>query len=286
MRRKSARSAGSEKLSACSSDDESGGRPPAYSRTYNPADLTKAMDYMARKPKATIRKVADKFGIPRSTIMNHSGKGRYQASAVHGRPVVFSIAEEESFVEVLITAANYGFSCDRSDLASMVKEYLDSQPDRMTRFFKNKIRNLPGHDWIRNFEKRWKRKLSRRKFECLSVKRSASLHPEIIDPFFEMYRSHLEGVPPDRIYNCDETGIKTDGVKKRRCYSGKGAKSCYSKQPSEGKVQYTVMFTISAGGDLLPPYLLYKASSDHLFDTWTVGRGICFAMLLGGVPIE
>ena len=41
-----------------SSDDESGGRPPAYSRTYNPADLTKAMDYMARKPKATIRKVA------------------------------------------------------------------------------------------------------------------------------------------------------------------------------------------------------------------------------------
>lgn len=97
---------------------------------------------------------------------------------------------------------------------------------------------------IRNFEKRWKRKLSRRKFGCLSVKRSASLHPEIIDPFFEMYRSHLEGVPPDRIYNCDETGIKTDGVKKRRCYSGKGAKSCYSKQPSEGKLQYTVMFTI------------------------------------------
>ena len=113
------------------------------------------------------------------------------------------------------------------------------------------------------------------------MKRSASLHPEIIDPFFEMYRSHLEGVPPERIYNCDETGIKTDGVRKGCCYAGKGAKSCYSKQPSEGKVQYTVMFTISAGGDLLPPYLLYKSSSDHLFDTWTVGRGICFAMLLG-----
>ena len=49
----------------------------------------------------------------------------------------------------------------------------------------------------------------------------------------------------------------------------KGASNCYLKASSCGKSSFTVLFCLSAGGQCLPPFVVYKGL--HLYSNWTEG---------------
>ena len=78
-----------------------------------------------------------------------------------------------------------------------------------------------------------------------------------------------ENLTSDRIFNLDETGLNTDPTKKKVLVR-KDSSNAYMRTPTCGKASYSVLFCGSAAGDILPPFVVYKAKGT-LFDSWTVG---------------
>ena len=130
----------------------------------------------------------------------------------------------------------------------------------------------PGPEWILTFEKRNATLLTRRKPEILTMARAKGLTKPVVEEFFNMYESLLneEGLhdQPGRIFNLDETGLSTDRVH-NKVYVSKGSRDAYLKSPVCGKANYSVLFCVSATGEYLPPFTVYK--SKHLYDGWTTG---------------
>ena len=77
----------------------------------------------------------------------------------------------------------------------------------------------------------------------------------------------LKGVSAECIVNYDETNIVDDPGKKK-VIGRRGAKHCYRIMDSS-KCSVSVMFSGTASGKLLPPYIVYGA--EHIYDTWTQG---------------
>lgn len=86
--------------------------------------------------KISANRAAKKYKIPKGTLINKM-HGRHIKK--HGGQTVFSAAEENDFVEGLITCAKWGFPLNTLDLRLSAKSYLD-RIGKNSRF-KN---NLPG----------------------------------------------------------------------------------------------------------------------------------------------
>lgn len=74
-------------------------------------------------------------------------------------------------------------------------------------------------------------------------------------------------VPPERIFNYDETNLADDpGVKK---FIFKRGVKYAERVRDSSKSTTSVMYCGSAAGRLLPPYVVYK--STHLWQSWLDG---------------
>lgn len=243
-------------------------------RKYTLDKLRQAIDHALAHPKMQIQAVANMFGVPRTTLSGQIVKHK------RGEPMGISNTsrtaltpeEEEHLVAGMIFANRAGAGLNREDVGSIIKDYLEQTPERANPF-KN---NTPGRDWMRSFYNRHKDKLSERNQDGLAMKRSAKATPEVVNAFFDLYEDRLkdlgmdtENPDPTRIYNLDETGL--NGKCAKRVFVEKGEPHVYLHQPTEGKVNYTVMVCVSGNGEYLPPFTIYKASSEHMFTTWTKG---------------
>jgi hypothetical protein len=122
------------------------------------------------------------------------------------------------------------------------------------------------------FERRHSEALKRRKPEILTLAHAKGLTKDVVNSFFDMYEEVLRDTglsdQPHRIFNLDETGLNTD----RRgdaVFVSKTTKDAYIKSPSAGKSMFSVLFCVSASGNYLPPFTVYKAK--HMYQTWTAG---------------
>ena len=96
-------------------------------------------------------------------------------------------------MEHIIAVGDWGFPFDLLDVQFMVKVYLDRC--KMTELrFQN---NLPSRDWAEQFEKR------------------ASVDEPTVNEYFNNLGETLKDIPPENIFNYDETNLSDDpGVKK------------------------------------------------------------------------
>lgn len=211
---------------------------------------------MIRTKQLTQRQAEKEYNIPRSTIKNKL-KGFYPGKP--GGRTIFTEEEEEAFVAHIMALSEYGFPLTEMDLKFVIKDYLTAQ-GREVKKFKN---NVPGQEWLRCFFHRHK-ELSRRMANNIKKVR-AQVSEEIINNFIENLATELQDIPPENIYNYDETNLTDDpGKKKVICRRG-------SKYPesiiNSSKLSYSVMFCGNAAGETIPPYIIYK--SEHLWTTWT-----------------
>ncbi|KAL0861602.1 hypothetical protein ABMA27_009101 [Loxostege sticticalis] len=143
-----------------------------------------------------------------------------------------SFETENYIIEYINVCAEWGYPMDSLDLRYIIKMYLDKLEVTNKRF-KN---NMPGPDFVQCFLNRHKDKISQR--ICQNIKRSrAAVSPETITSFFEELEKSLVDVP--RIMNHSKSNV-------------------------------SIMMAGTAAGDLLPPYVVYKAQ--NLYDT-CVSRG-------------
>lgn len=222
---------------------------------YSIKDLEECLTAI-RSKLLTQRAAAEKYNIPRSTIKN---KLSHKFNSKPGRPAVFTQEEEKAFAAHLTALSEYGFPLTDIDLRIIIKDFLESQ-GRTVAIFKN---NIPGRDWVKSFLCR-NRGLSRRLSNNIKQVRS-QVDETIISEFINNIQKVTEDVPPENIYNYDETNLCDDpGKRKVICRRG-------SKYPetivNATKISFTVMFCANAAGEAIPPYIVFKA--ENLWTTWT-----------------
>lgn len=226
---------------------------------YSPETLARCLN--AVKSGMPQRLASETFGIARSTIKNKLKGELSPCSNSVGGQAIFTIEEEESFVTHIVKLSEYGFPINELELRFIVAGYLNKQ-GRIVSKFKN---NIPGYEWAKCFLKRHKILTSR---FAANIKRArAATTVEGLSEFIDKLREVVEGVPPCNVWNFDETNLTDDpGNKKIICRRG-------TKYPERianfSKSSTSVMFCGNAAGELLPPYVVFRA--EHLWSTWCEG---------------
>lgn len=209
-----------------------------------------------RNNKLTYRAASDKYNIPKSTLERKFNKKHMKK---YGGQTVLTAGEENIICQAVLTAADWGFPLERSDIKDLVESYLNRKG---TNKFSN---NRPADSWYYGFLERHK-ELTQRLSENIKRNRAA-VSIDSLNTYFDNLADSLKDVPPENLLNYDETGF-VDDPGGNKVVVRKNSKHA-ERVLDFSKTNTSVMFCVSGGGETLPPYVVYKA--DHLWSTWTEG---------------
>lgn len=157
-----------------------------------------------RSGEMTQRNAEAFYGISRSTIKRRLKDTGTDVVKSPGHPTVFTNLEEIAFSTHLMKVCDFGFPVDELDFRFLIKAYLDKQ-GKQIKCFKN---NTPGRDWVKLFLTR-QTDLSVR--FANNIKRSrAAIDETIITEYIDNLSMVTKDVPPENIYNYDETAMAHD----------------------------------------------------------------------------
>lgn len=226
-------------------------------RCYSLFDLNAALNAVERG--RTNRKAAKIFNVPRATLTRKvAGKSLNSV----GKPPVFSKDEEQQMVKTIITCGEWGQPLTRLDIRMLAKRMLDASGVTKKEF----TNNTPGIRWVINFLRRHRQVLSERTAVNVKIAR-AQVTPEVISSYFHNLQQIIEDVPSENIINYDETNITDDPGCKKAIFK-RGVK--YPERiRNYTRTGTSVMFAGTASGQLLPPYVVYKAMNQ--WNSWVAG---------------
>lgn len=212
----------------------------------------------------SIRRASEAYGIPKSTICDHLNTNK--SSKKHGGQTVLSINEEIKLDEGLLKCSEWGFPMKCRDIQLVVKSYLDRLGKNVSNVnkFKN---NLVGRDWVKLFLN-INNSLTLRFGENIKRVRAA-ISTAILNSYFDNLYLYdvLKNIPPNNIFNYDETNFIDDPGKK--LFVVKRGTKHPEVIKDTSKTSISVMFCVSANGKMLLPYTVYK--SKHIYPTWIEG---------------
>nr|CAH7764878.1 unnamed protein product [Callosobruchus chinensis] len=157
--------------------------------------------------------------------------------------------------------SSYSFPLTHQDLTVIVTCYLN-KIDTTVKQFSN---NVPGKDWIKSSLLRFPRLTER---FASNIKRCrAAVDEKTVREYIDNLKDVVKNVPTENIWNLDETNLSDDpGKRKVICRRG-------TKYPEKGcnfsKSSTSLMMCGNAAGELLPPFVFYKAT--QLWNTWMEG---------------
>ena len=112
---------------------------------------------------------------------------------------------------------------------------------------------IAGKKWVSLFLKRHKTKLSERKRTGTSYsKESIEIFYKFLDDFYEKGK-----LPPDRIYNVDESGITLVQSKVAKVIGLKGKKQIAALTSGERGALITIVACMNAFGSFMPPLVIF-----------------------------
>jgi hypothetical protein len=227
-------------------------------KKYSETALKNALAAISTK-QCSQRKAAFEYKIPQSTISNILCQKHPRQP---GGQTTFTEEEEIVFAKNIATLGDWGFPVDILEIRMLISSYLCERGLQVLKF-KN---NIPGKEWVFGFLKRHRDILSNRMCRNISNRRSSLSHATINDYFHQLELTLID-IPPENIINFDETNLSDDPGQKL-CIFRRGCK--YPERIiNSSKSSTSVMFACSAKGDMLHPYVVYKA--EHLHDRWIEG---------------
>jgi transposase-like protein len=142
----------------------------------------------------------------------------------------------------------------------------------------NKELKRAGDDWFQSFLQRHP-DLSLRVPEATSAARAQGFNRPVVKNFFEVLEHEMaaNNIQPDRIYNCDETGIQTSH-RPGKIVATKGRKQVGSLTSCDRGVNTTAVVAVSATGHFIPPMLIFARVrfKAELMDNTSPGTiGVC-----------
>ena len=212
----------------------------------NEERLQKAYEAV-RDKKMTLRQASEIFGVAKSTLHDLlSGKVLFGSHS--GPPRLLTQNEEEALVTFLVHCASVGYPRSRKDVLVIVQGVLD----------KKGYSGIVSHGWWESFRKQHPN-ITIRKAEALSNPRYVCVTPEVINNYFDLLEETLIDndlmEKPCQIFNCDESGFPLDPPA-LSVIAQRGQKHPYSVSGGD-KTQITVLVCCSAGGYVIPPFIVF-----------------------------
>ncbi|XP_042211398.1 MFS-type transporter clz9-like, partial [Homarus americanus] len=168
---------------------------------------------------------------------------------------VFSNEQEEELVAHILSMEDRFFGLTTRDVRYIA--FQAAERNNLDHKF-NKTVGLAGKDWLLGFLRRHPQ-LSIRTPEPTSAARARCFNQTNVDKFFDILSLVQEGhfFPPHRIFNVDETGITTVQTKPTKILGQRGKKQIGSLTSAERGVLATAVCCMSAGGQFVPPFLIF-----------------------------
>lgn len=192
------------------------------------------------------RRVAEEYGIPRSTLGDYV-RDQVLPGSRSGHLKYLNDAEEAELYRFLVRCAAVGYPRSRKDVIAVVQRACDSKGMDVH----------ITHGWWESYCRRFP-DLRSRTVASLSSCRAMASDPEVISAYFDMLEKTLSENKllnkPIQIYNLDETGMPLGSKPlKGICLKGSNPHSITSGL----KAQITVVACVNAAGWTIPPMVIW-----------------------------
>ncbi|KAJ8974978.1 hypothetical protein NQ317_013486 [Molorchus minor] len=173
-------------------------------------------------------KASKVFGVPRTTLEARVKKREDLAKKGLGyHKPVFSPEQEEQLVQHILSMEARLFGFTLNDLRSLAFQlaFRNNLPHQF-----NIEKKKAGKAWLYGFLSRHPN-VRLRTPEPTSLARAIGFNRPAVEKYFLLLREVLDKhkIPPDRIYNVDETGVMTVPKKQSKCLSLKGKDSWFDQ---------------------------------------------------------
>ena len=166
---------------------------------YSQETLEKCLSCV-RKGKMSMKKASRHFNVPYGTIRNKINNFHPKTS---GEQTALQDNLEEHILNSLDLLTDWKVPFDGFGVRCLVKAYLDKKCDTVSCFKEN----MPGNDWLRGFIKR--HNFTKRITDNVKAAR-AEVNHEVINNYFDNLEEWIKDIPPETIFNYDETNITDD----------------------------------------------------------------------------
>lgn len=211
-------------------------------------------------------KASKTYNVPRSTLQRLAKKPeapRKAAQTLLGRKPVLGEELETELVEYILAMESKFYGLTRRDVRQMA--YTLATRNNIDNPFK---REIAGRSWLDSFLHRHRNTLSTRRPTGTSFARALGFNKENIKEFFDNLEREYEkhNFPAHRIYNVDETGLSIVQSKVPEVIGRKGKRQIAALTSAERGSLVTLIVCMSAGGQYVPPMLIFprKNRNDQL----------------------
>ena len=222
-------------------------RPHIY-REYGITSIEKAYEAV-KNGKLTIRRAAEEYGVPRSTLHDRVAGKVSKTTTKSGPKCYLTKQEEKKLVEFLIGCASIGYAKSMREVLTIAERIVHLHDD------KKDIHLSKG--WWDKFCKRHP-EISLRRAEPLSYARAVANNHAIIEHYFDVLQKVIEGNRlggrPGQIFNCDETGMPLSPRPPK--VAARIGQHPYAITTGD-KSQITVLACASASGYTIPPMVIF-----------------------------
>lgn len=213
-------------------------------------------------------KASKQFNVPQSTLERHVKKKRadenYTVNQKGGSKFqcVFSIEQEEELVDYLLKMESRLFGLTINELR-VIAFQLATRNNLSHKF--NEDKGMAGRDWVDSFLKRHPT-LTIRTPEATSGARAMGFNKVARDQFFDLLEKVVDEhkLTPDKIFNCDETGITVNPKSQSKIIAMKGKRQVGTLTSFERGATVTGVVCVSASGSYMPPMLIFLEISGRL----------------------
>ena len=228
-------------------------QPKKRRKLWSDANMVSAMAAVTQE-KMPCATAARKFDVPRRTL-DRRVKGQVTHGVNPGPASTLTPEEERALMEYVKYSAKRGFPMTKK----ICKAYAWAVTKKSGRRLSFNEQTGPSDKWWRGFRKR-NAGLALRKCDTLDRGRARMANQTVMDQYFDLLKETLEKLDikhiPNRIYNCDESGVALD-PKKEKVIVPVGTKHVYSQQAGV-RDHITVHCCVNAAGEYIPPMIIYE----------------------------
>lgn len=181
--------------------------------------------------------------VPKKTQSKHAGSQ------------VFSTCEERALADYAKICVKMNYGVSTKSYRKLAFQYALANNIKVPATWE--VKQEASKDWLRGMMKR-NPDLTLRKPEALSLSRATSFTRSNVEKFFKNLEEILnhKGIPPQNIYNCDETGVTTV-QKPGKVFAEKGAKRVGGVTSGERGSLVTMLTAVNAVGHAIPPMFIF-----------------------------
>lgn len=201
----------------------------------------------------SVRQAAVRFGVPRSTIQDRIKNDAVNSGPSLGRKPVFSKEAENELADQVKKLAKHFYGLTPIEVRRCAYAYAKSNNINVPF---NQEKELAGKDWAAGFTSR--HNIALRKPEGTSINRIKAFNREEVSIFFNNLSGLMEKYKfsPNKIYNCDETGVTTV-QRPPKIFTERGQKRVGFVTSWERGKTTTAMCAFNASGTYIPPMFIF-----------------------------